>query len=204
MIADDRKFSRPVSNQPDPPEGDPFQGAAFSDAEGSDGEESVDATVTRLQGELAAAAAEAERSHDRYLRERAELENVKKRLQRDKSEALRFANEALVRDLLPAIDNLERAVEHAEGGEAGQALGEGVRLVLKSALAVLERHGVRRIEAIGQPFDPTLHEAIAQVPDPAREPNHVVQQFLPGYLLHERLLRPAQVSVSTTPSVETP
>lgn len=157
-----------------------------------------------VEQELADKTAEAERYRDLYLRERAEVENFKKRMQRDKAEALRFANEPLIRDLLPVIDNLERAVEHAESGGNGQPLVEGVRLVLRSALEVLERHGVKRVDAAGQSFDPARHEAVAQVPGGDRGPNQVVDQFAPGYLLHDRLLRPAQVSVSKEAPVENP
>lgn len=156
-------------------------------------------TVERLERELAAKTDEAARNYDRFLRERADLENVKKRLQRDKAEALRFANESLVRDLLPAIDNLERAVEHAEAGSNGEPLVDGVRLVLQSAMDVLERYGVRRVDAVGQTFDPNRHEAITRILDAKHEPNRVVHQFLPGYFLHDRLLRPAQVGVSARP-----
>ena len=169
---------------------------------GAPATEAPEATIGRLQQELAAISAESQQNYDRYVRERAELENFKKRTQRERAEAVRFASEQLIRDLLPLIDNLERAIEHAESGGNGQPLVEGVRLVLKSTLDVLERHGVSRVEATGRPFDPALHEAIAQVPDADREPNQVVQQFQAGYLLHQRLLRPAQVSVSTLPPVE--
>lgn len=182
------------------------EGAAVNEAQ-SDAAElpQSDTDVTeQLRRQLAEKEAEAAANLDRYLRERAELENMKKRLQREKSEAVRFACESLVRDLLPIIDNLERAVEHAEGGGNGQPLVEGVRLVLKAALDLLERNGVRRIEAKGERFDPARHEALVQVPDAGREPNEVVEQFLPGYQMHERLLRPAQVSVSTQPPVEKP
>jgi molecular chaperone GrpE len=154
------------------------------------------AEVQRLNEELAAKAAEAEQNRDAFLRERAELENFKKRMQREKGEALRYAAEPIVRELLPVIDNLERAVESA-AVEGDDPLLEGVRLVLKSALGILENHGVRRIDAGGQSFDPHLHEAIAQVDHPALAANQVVEQYLPGYQLHERLLRPAQVSVAT-------
>lgn len=164
--------------------------------------ETPEETIERLTRELEATTAEAAQNLDRYLRERAELENFKKRMQREKADSLRFATEPLVSDLLPVIDNLERAVEHAEAGGNGQPLVEGVRLVFKSALDVLERHGVTRLEAGEEPFDPARHEAIARVPDAEREPNQVVKQFLPGYCLHDRLLRPAQVSVSTKPPVE--
>ena len=165
--------------------------------EGADSGAPRQAAIERLERELAAKTEEAAGNYDKYLRERAELENVRKRLQRDKVEALRFANEGLARDLLPVVDNLERAVEHAEAGGDGQPLLEGVRLVLRSALDVLERYGVKRIDAVGDVFDPNRHEAIARVPDGDVEPNRVVRQFLPGYFLHDRLLRAAQVGVST-------
>lgn len=160
--------------------------------------------IERLTTELAERTAEAARNWDLYLRERAETDNFKKRMQRERSEALRYASEPLIRDLLPVIDNLERGVDHADAAENGQPLLEGVRLVLKSALDVLERHGITRIDATGRPFDPTRHEAVAQVQDAQRGPNQVVQQFEPGYSLHDRLIRAAKVSVSSQPPVESP
>lgn len=167
-----------------------------------DGREDAEISeLEKLSAELAEKTLEVEQSRDAFLRERAELENFKKRMQRDKGEALRFAAEPIVRELLPVIDNLERAVEHSVTSGDGGPLVEGVRLVLKSALEILENHGVRRIDADGQLFDPNLHEAIAQVEDAGREANEVVQQYRPGYQLHERLLRPAQVSVATRPAV---
>lgn len=172
---------------------------------GSDGappDESPEQAVERLTGQLAEKTAEAARNWDQYVRERADSENFRRRLQREKSEALRFACEPLVRDLLPVIDNLERAVDHAAAGGNGQPLLEGVRMVLKNAVDVLERHGVGRLDATGQRFDPSRHEAVVQVPDAQRQPNQVVQQYEPGYTMHDRLLRPAKVSVSTKPPVE--
>lgn len=157
-----------------------------------------------LASALAAQRAETERLRDLYLRERAELENFKKRVQRDHSEALRYASTHLARDLAAVIDDLERAVEHAETGGNGQPLVEGVRLVLRNALDVLGKHGITRIEAAGEPFDPTRHEAIASVHAPEHEPNRVMQQFLPGYALHDRVIRAAKVSVSTKADVESP
>ncbi len=155
----------------------------------------VDAhAIEELKQQLAEAQAEARASHDRFLRERAELENFKKRMQREKAEALRFASEPLIRELLPVVDNLERALEHDSGD--GQSVRDGVRLVLKSLLELLDRHGVKRIDAVGEPFDPSRHEAMAQVPSAEHEPNQVIAQHHSGYLLHDRLLRPALVTVS--------
>jgi molecular chaperone GrpE len=181
-------------------------GEASADVEtpppGSATEDAVEQRVERLMQELEHKTREATDNYDRYLRERAELENFKKRMQREKAEALKFANEDLIRDLLPVLDNLERAMEHAESGGNGQPLTEGVKLVFKNALDVLQRYGVTRIEAAGCPFDPAHHEAVMQVPVQDGEANQVMAQFLPGYCLHERLLRPAQVSVSTKKPVE--
>ena len=164
--------------------------------------ETPEQAVERLSRELDEKTAEATRNWDLYLRERAEADNFKKRMQREKSDALRFAIEPLAKDLLPVIDNLERAVEHAAAGGNGQPLIEGVQLVLKDALDALERHGVVRVDAAGRTFDPSRHEAVVQVRDAGRPPNQVVEQFVPGYTLHDRLLRPARVSVSAKPPVE--
>jgi len=167
-------------------------------AEFPDAGELPESEIDTLRRKLEEREAEAHANYDRFLRERAELENFKKRMQRDKAEALRFASEPLVRELLPVIDNLERAVEH--GDTNGQSVLDGVRLVIKSLLEILERHGVKRIDAVGEPFDPTHHQALAQIESPAHEPNQVVQQHHSGYRLHERLLRPALVTVSTRKS----
>jgi len=166
--------------------------AAAPTPEAASGEE-----IARLQGELTKKEAEAQVNYDRYLRAVADLDNFKKRNQRERAETLRFAQEPLIRDLLPVVDNLERAVGHAEGGGNGKPLVEGVNLVLRSLLDLLEKHGVSRIEARGQAFDPARHEALARVELPDEEPNRVVDQYQPGYLLHDRLLRAAQVTVST-------
>ena len=157
------------------------------------------ALQAEFQAELGQKEAEARANYELFLRERAELENFKRRMQRDKSEALRFANEPLVRDLLPVVDNLERAIAHAQGGGNGQPLSVGVQLVLRAFLDVLEKHGVTRVSATGEPFDPTRHEAVAQVETEDLPPNSVAEEHTPGYSLHNRLLRAAMVSVSKAP-----
>jgi molecular chaperone GrpE len=151
--------------------------------------------IEQLRQKLVEKEEEARANYDRFLRERAELENFKKRMQREKAEALRFASEPLIRELIPVIDNLERAVECGDGN--GKSVVDGVQLVLSSLMQILERHGVKRVEALGQPFDPTHHQAFAQVESAEHEPNRVVKQHHTGYLLHDRLLRPALVTVST-------
>lgn len=153
-----------------------------------------------MQAKLVETAAQAKTNYDLFLRERAELENFKRRMQREKSEALRFANEPLCRDLLPVVDNLERATAHAEGGGNEQPLLEGVTLVLRSFLDVLEKYGVTRMTAKGEPFDPNKHEAVAQVESSDVAANTVVDEHASGYSLHDRLLRAAMVSVSKAPA----
>lgn len=164
-------------------------------------EAGVDAEPEQLREELAAATRAASENHELYLRERAELENFKRRSIRDRSEALRYAAEPLARDVVALVDNLERAVDHARSSGDESPVTAGVELVLKAAVETLQRHGVARIEAIGQAFDPAVHEAIAQVSSDAPV-NQVVEQFLPGYRMHDRLLRAAQVAVSAPPPKE--
>jgi molecular chaperone GrpE len=163
------------------------------------GPHDVEARLRALEAELDNARQAARQHEDRWLRERAEVDNFKKRVARERAEHLRFANEAVLKDLLPVVDNLERAVEHARGGGDGQPLVDGVALVLKGLLDVLERHGVTRVEARGTPFDPAHHEAMAHVETDAHPPNTVVEEHQPGYRLHDRLLRPALVSVAKPP-----
>lgn len=159
----------------------------------------------RLEAELKEARAEAEKNWDLYLRERAERENFRKRMQREKEDLARFANENLLRDLLPIFDNLERAVSHsAEGQEGGAGLLEGVSLTLDQFQKVLEKFGVVPVEAVGQPFDPAWHEAMGQVESDEHPPNTVAQEMQKGYILNDRLLRPALVLVAKAPSREQP
>ena len=173
----------------DPPERAPEAGGGLS------------ARIETLEAELEKARAEARQNHERWLRERADLENLKKRATRERAETMKFANESVLRDLLPIVDNLERAVAHAESGGNGQPLVEGVALVLRALRDVLERHGVTRIEAKGTAFDPTQHEAMAHVESTEHEPNSVIEEHQAGYRLQERLLRPALVSVAKAPDL---
>jgi molecular chaperone GrpE len=152
--------------------------------------------IDELEVELKTAREEARTNHDHWLRERADADNLKKRVARERADAIKFANESLLRDLLPIVDNLERAVAHAKGGGNGQSLVEGVNLVLKALLDVLEKHGVEPVPAKGAAFDPAHHEAMAHVESAVHEPNQVVDEHQRGYRLQDRLLRPALVSVA--------
>ncbi len=154
------------------------------------------ARVEQLEQEHARLEAEVKASHERLLRERADLENFKKRTAREREDTIRYGTEGLVRDLLPAIDNLERALQHADAGGNGEPLAEGVRLVLESLRGVLERHGVSQIPALGERFDPARHEAMEHVVSDDHDPNTVVREHQRGYMLHDRLVRAALVGVS--------
>lgn len=143
-----------------------------------------------------AAAEDAIDWQDRYLRLAAELDNSRKAYERAYAHRAQQERERFVRDLLPLADNLERALEHATPVERETALFDGIELTLRDLRRTLEKHGVERIEALGEPFDPDLHEAIAAVPHPTLPPGTVMRVELPGYLIDGRLLRPAQVMVT--------
>ena len=134
--------------------------------------------------------------HDRYLRLAAELDNSKKAYERAYAHRAQQERERFLRDLLPLADNLERALEHAIPSERETSLYGGIELTLRELWRTLEKYGVERIEALGMPFDPDLHEAVAVVPHPTLAPGTVMRVEQPGYLLDRRLLRPALVMVT--------
>lgn len=138
--------------------------------------------------------------HDRLLRTAAEFENFKKRTKKEADEASTRGREQLLKELLPALDNLERALKHAP---AGDPLTVGVQQTEKQLLQALEKFGVVRFTALGKPFDPSLHDAIQQVETAEYPPGSVAQEFASGYLLGQRLLRPAMVAVAKAPAGET-
>jgi molecular chaperone GrpE len=152
-------------------------------------------TVRRSAEEKTAALAEVE---DRALRLQAEFENFRKRGIRDREEAQRFGHQNLVKDLLATVDNLERAIEHGEGGDERSLDGivQGVELVHRELLAALAKYGVSAIEALREPFDPNLHEAVGQNPSDECSPNTVVEVLEKGYRIHDRMVRPARVIIS--------
>lgn len=162
-------------------------------------EESQEETgpVAELRQALSSKTLECQALQDKYLRLAAEFENYKRVTQREQREQIRFGNEQILRELLPVIDNLERAIRSAKENGGGEALVQGVELTLKQLTEALAKFGVRPIASVGEPFDPTCHQAVAQVESAAVAANTVVEEFQKGYLLHDRLLRAAMVSVST-------
>jgi len=136
---------------------------------------------------------------DRLLRALAETENLRRRAQRDREDYVKYANETLLRDLIPVLDNLDRALNAARAaGESGTVVS-GVELIQRELLRVLEKAGLSRYSAVGERFDPTRHEAIARVVSADRPPDTVVQETAAGYLLNGRVLRPAMVAVAGAP-----
>lgn len=158
--------------------------------------------VDQAAEDLAAAKAEASKNWDLYLRSQAEMENFRKRMQREKQDTAKFANENILREILPVVDNLERALTHAkeQGDETVQGLLEGIEMTLGQFDKALEKFGVQPIAALGLPFNPAEHEAMGQVESTEHQPNTVAQQYQKGYRLHDRLLRPALVMVAKAPA----
>jgi molecular chaperone GrpE len=139
----------------------------------------------------------AKRNYDLYLRSQADMDNLKKRAQRDKEDWIKFSNESLIRQLLPALDAMEQAVAHCNCGDPSlDGLKEGVELTLKGLNEALQKAGLEAVKAHGEPFDPNYHQAVSEMEDKSIEPGVVLQELQKGYLLNQRLLRPSMVVVN--------
>lgn len=154
--------------------------------------DTAEAEVEKLRTDL-------EEAGDRLLRAQAELENYRKRARRELEDSLRYAAMPLLRDLLPVIDNLDRALSAAEKSSETGGLIDGVKMVAQSFQSILARHDCKRIDALGKPFDPAVHEAISQQPSAEHPPGTVLLVAQDGYTLYDRVIRPAQVIVSKSP-----
>jgi len=152
--------------------------------------------ILQLEAELTAKSKESTENWDRFIRERADLENYRKRVSREKEELLSYCTKSLIEEILPVVDNLERALSHTDNDDNSPVV-EGIRMTHGMLLAALKKFGVTAVESPGAPFDPAFHQAMAQVPTSDTPPNTVMEEFQKGYMLKERLLRPAMVSVST-------
>ncbi|MDY6853554.1 MAG: nucleotide exchange factor GrpE [Thermodesulfobacteriota bacterium] len=167
----------------------PSQGKEKKDKKKSSKEE--------LKAQLEAKEKEAQENFDKYLRAKAELENYKKRVEKEKTETIRYCNENIIREILPVVDNLEMALKHGQDSNNSKSLIEGVEIVLNQFLKGLEKFGLASFSSVGEEFDPNRHEAMMQVETDDYRPNSIVSEFQKGYFLHERLLRPAKVTVAT-------
>lgn len=139
---------------------------------------------------------------ERLLYLQADFENFKKIKAKEKADLLKYANEIIVKELLPVIDNLELALKHAESTEDYKSIHEGVKITLNEFMKVLEKAGVKPVEAVGRKFDPNFHEAFYQEEHEDMEPDTVVSEFQRGYLLNDRLIRPSRVGVSKKPEIQ--
>ena len=153
--------------------------------------------------EIEAIKAERDEMHDKFMRALADAENIRKRSERDRREAENYGGSKLARDLLPVYDNLRRALNATEDadGDANKALLEGVELTMRALISTFKKHGIDPIvPEVGDRFDPKMHEAMFEAPVPGTKAGDIIQVAAEGFMLHDRLLRAAQVGVSSTPA----
>jgi len=153
-------------------------------------------TIIRMQQELEEAKSQSEAATDMMLRLAAELDNYKKRTVKERESLVKYAAENIIRELLPVLDNFERAIESANESRDFDSFHEGVKMIFSQMYSVLEKEGVRKIEAIGKAFDPTYHEAIMQMTSNEYPENTIIEEHQKGYILHDRVIRPSMVVVS--------
>ncbi|HEX3727585.1 MAG TPA: nucleotide exchange factor GrpE [Pirellulales bacterium] len=166
---------------------------------GPEGDSAAAAALEASEMEISKLRADLEDASDRVLRAQAEMENYRKRVKREIEDERRYATLPLLHELLPVLDNIGRAIAAAEKSPANGGLLDGVKLVAQSLEASLARHECRRIDALGKPFNPAFHQAISQQPSAEYPPGTVVLVAQEGYVLHDRVVRPAQVIVSKLP-----
>jgi len=199
-VADDKQNQEPVV---EPQDTSAVAEEAGATPEGIDGalEGAPEAGEAEAPGdELAALQAELEELRDQALRAQAEAQNVKRRAEQDVEKARKYALERFCGELLPVVDNLERALESASGeDEVLKPIAEGVDLTLKSFQDALRKFQIEPVDPVGEPFDPQMHQAMSMVENPDAEPNTVMAVMQKGYTLHGRLVRPAMVLVSKAP-----
>ena len=193
-VMDEKKPTEDLSEEIDG-EGD----GALSPEDESQNEEEIplrEMTKDQLIEKISEVQASADTNMDSYLRSQAEMENMKKRFQKDRQDLIKYGNETLTKQLLPVADNLEKALDHSKDEDSIEALREGVDLTLKGLINVLEKAGVEVVKAVGEPFDPNFHEAVSEQEDDRAAPGAVIKELQKGYLLNQRLIRPAMVIVN--------
>ena len=170
------------------------QAAVASSDEDEDGDKEVSAQNEKLKEEPEKKEKEAAANYDKYLRAVADLENYKKRSIREKADIIKYGKEEIIKDILPFVDNLDRALDHADTSDV-QSFKQGIRLIQEQLLSCLKKHGVEKIDSIGLDFNPNFHEALMQVESEEHAENKVVNEVEKGYLLNGRLLRPSKVCI---------
>jgi len=160
--------------------------------------ETVD-PLKEMEEKLESMGQEVKENYDRFLRVSAEFENYKKRAAREMNDFRKFANESFVKAMLPVVDNLDRAIESSSNDkQADTSMLEGVDMILKEILKIFEQFNVKPFESLGKTFDPSLHQAVMQEETEVYPENSVVNELQKGYMMHDRLLRPAMVVVAKT------
>jgi molecular chaperone GrpE len=177
----------------------PESASAAADQGNGTGDDAAQPSTEQL---LEQVMAERDRVKDQLMRVSADFDNFRKRARKDAEEAERKGREEAIKELLPVVDNLERAVTAAEGAHDAQAVAEGVKMVLKLFEDTAQRMGLERIQAIGQRFDPNIHDAVQQQETSEQAPGTIVAEVVPGYTLGGRLLRAAMVVVAKAPSAQ--
>lgn len=165
-------------------------------------QEQPEEELIRLKAELAAKTRESTENYDRFLRSCADFENYKKRAEREKTDCIAFANENLLSEILPVVDNFVRALDHANSDTTLASLKEGVSLTIEQVWGVLKKYGLVEIPALGEKFDPSVHHAISHEETADSLPGTVVKEFQKGYMLKGRLLRPSMVAVAKEPETD--
>lgn len=188
-----------------PQDGNPAMDGGFGQADGgaetahdagSPTSAGIESVLTSLHAQIAEKDKEIAELKDKYLRTLADSENARKRIRQQSEESIRIQREAILRDLLPIIDNLERALAAARNGNDARTIVDGVEMTVRALIDFLRAQGVTPIQSVGQAFDPNRHEAVDHVASQAHPPNTVVDEFHRGYLIGDRILRPARVSVA--------
>ena len=170
--------------------------ALVDESSRSDNRSLEDLSKTEFIEKIQSLQEEADKNYDLYVRSQAEMENFKKRNAKEKEDVVRYANETLIKEILPVMDNLEKAISHAQQDNAVDALREGVELTLKGLKDSLKKAGLKEVEAQGHPFDPCFHEAVSEMVDERAKPGTVIQELQKGYVLNGRLIRPSMVIVN--------
>ncbi len=178
--------------------GDINNGTQNMQDEQSAGEESV----VSMREALEKKEAECRELQDKYVRAVAEMDNFRKRMNREMNESVKFANEKILGDLLTVVDNMERAITHTREKKDFDSLIDGLELTMKEFKGVFERYGVQTVESVGHVFDPSKHHAVAMIESDTHGENVIVEEFRKGYLLNDRVLRPSLVSVAKKKELE--
>lgn len=190
-----RKLSMDENQMEDTQERDLENPGPAEDSLDSNDMSSLEKNMT-LEAELVQAKAKADEHYDRLLRLQAEFDNYRKRTQKEKAEIIKYASEHLIEELLPVLDNFERAASSAQLNPDLKTFSQGVDLIFRQLQTALGKEGLKMIEAMGQPFDPNLHDAVLRVESDEHPENTVVEELQKGYYLKEKVLRPSMVKVS--------